>query len=330
MTKALTVSHAGAPLEPTRITRREPGPAEITVDVAYTGICHSDLHMARNDWGYSTYPTVLGHEVTGLVSAVGTDVTAHTIGDRVAVGMLLGSCGTCPSCRAGQEQYCTGGGGAPADAGGFSERIVVGQDFALSLPASLDMAAAAPLMCAGITMFSALREWGAGPGVRVAIAGLGGLGHLGVKLAAAMGAQVSVLSRSQAREQDARRFGATGYHTVPDAPAGAFDLIISTVSAVTDLAPMLTLLDVNGTLVMAGAPTTPLSVPVGPLITGRRRLAGTSIGSLREARAMLDFCTTHGITAEVEIIEADRMGTAFARLDAADVRYRLVLDAATL
>ncbi|MFG1609824.1 NAD(P)-dependent alcohol dehydrogenase [Actinoplanes sp. NPDC049265] len=330
MIKALSVLRAGAPLEPVRINRREPGPAEITVDVAYAGICHSDLHMARNDWGYSTYPTVLGHEVTGFVSAVGTKVTAHTIGDRVAVGMLLGSCGTCPSCRAGQEQYCTGGGGAPADAGGFSERMVVGQDFALSLPSTLDMAAAAPLMCAGITMFSALREWDAGPGVRVAIVGLGGLGHLGVKLAVAMGAQVSVLSRSQERERDARRFGATGFHTVPDAPAGAFDLIISTVSAVTDLAPMFTLLDVNGTLVMAGAPTTPLSVPVGPLITGRRRLAGTSIGSLREAREMLDFCATHGIAAEAEIINADQMGTAFARLDAADVRYRLVLDAASL
>jgi alcohol dehydrogenase (NADP+) len=330
MTKALSVSRAGGALEPVHISRRDPGPAEITIDVAYAGVCHSDLHLARNDWGYSTYPTVLGHEVTGVVSAVGTNVTAHAIDDRVAVGMLLSSCGTCPSCQARREQYCTGGGGAPADAGGFSERIVVGEDFALPLPPSLDMAAAAPLMCAGITMYSALREWGAGPGVRVAISGMGGLGHLGTKLAAAMGAQVSVLSRSRSREDDARRFGATGFHTVADAPAGGFDLIISTVSAVTDLAPMLALLDIDGTLVMAGAPTTPLSVPVGPLITGRRRLAGTSIGSLREAREMLDFCATHDITAEAEIIKADQMGTAFARLDAADVRYRLVLDAATL
>ena len=330
MVKALSVARAGGPLEAVRIPRREPGPADIVVDVAYAGVCHSDVHLARNDWGYSTYPMVLGHEVTGLVSAVGAEVTAHAVGDRVAAGMLLASCGTCPSCRAGREQYCTGGGGAPADAGGFSERIVIGQDFALSLPAGLDLAAAAPLMCAGVTMFSALREWGAGPGVRVAIAGLGGLGHLGVRLAAAMGARVSVLSRSPAREQDARRFGATGFHLLADAPANEFDLIISTVSAVTDLAPMLALLDVDGTLVMAGAPVTPLSVPVGPLITGRRRLAGTSIGSLREAREMLDFCAAHAITAEVEIIEADQMGTAFARLDAADTRYRLVLDTATL
>jgi uncharacterized zinc-type alcohol dehydrogenase-like protein len=330
MVKALSVAHAGAPLEPVRITRREPGPDEIAIDVAYAGVCHSDVHLARNDWGYSTYPVVLGHEVTGLVSAAGADVTAHAVGDRVAVGMLLGACRTCPNCRAGREQYCTGGGGAPADAGGFSQRIVTGQDFALALPPGLDLAAAAPLMCAGITMFSALREWGAGPGARVAIAGLGGLGHLGVKLAAAMGARVTVLSRSPAREQDARRFGATAFHTVGDAPTGAFDLIISTVSAVTDLAPMLALLDVDGTLVMAGAPTTPLSVPVGPLITGRRRLAGTSIGSLREAGELLAFCAAHAITAEVEIIKADQMGTAFARLDAADARYRLVLDAATL
>ncbi|MFI5843286.1 zinc-binding dehydrogenase [Catenuloplanes sp. NPDC051500] len=200
----------------------------------------------------------------------------------------------------------------------------------LPLPATLDLAGAAPLMCAGLTMFSALREWRAGPGTRVAIAGLGGLGHLGVKLAAAMGARVTVLSRDHAREADARRFGAAALHTVADAPRAALDLIISTVSAVTDQAPLLDLLDVDGTLVMAGAPPAPLSVPAGHLITWRRRVAGSSIGGLAESREMLDFCAAHGIEAETEIIHADQMGTAFARLDAADVRYRLVLDASTL
>src|SRR3954451_3241713 len=236
MVRALSVAYAGAPLRPTRITRREPGPTDVVIDVAYAGICRSDVHMARDDWGFSTFPMVPGHEITGVVSAVGADVTAHAVGDRVAAGMLLGACHGCANCWTGREQYCTGGGN-PADAGGFSERIVAHQDHVHPLPPGLDMAAAAPLMCAGITMYSALRQWNAGPGRRVAIVGMGGLGHLGVKLAAAMGAQVTVLSRSLPNEEDGRLFGATGFSTVSDAPGEAFDLIVSTVSAVTDMAP---------------------------------------------------------------------------------------------
>jgi alcohol dehydrogenase (NADP+) len=342
--KALSVPYASAPFGTVTIERRDLGAADVLIDIAYVGVCHSDLHFVRNDWGFSAYPMVPGHEITGVVSAAGQEVTRHAVGDRVAVGNLLDSCRACGNCRSGLQQYCRQGAigtynsvgrdGLPT-AGGYSQKIVVDQDFALRVPQALDMAAAAPLLCAGITMYSALRHWRAGPGTRVAIAGMGGLGHLGVKLAAAMGAEVSVLSRTLANEKDGRRFGAAHYYALNEEPApstlaGRFDLIISTVSVSTDTAPLLSMLDTDGTLVMAGAPAQPLSAPVGLLISGRRSLAGTSIGGIAETQQMLDFCAAHHISAEIEIIRADQVEHAFARLDAADVHYRLVIDASTL
>ncbi|MQY20578.1 NAD(P)-dependent alcohol dehydrogenase [Nocardia macrotermitis] len=343
LVKALSVADAGAPFRTTTIERRDLGATDVLIDIAYVGVCHSDVHFVRNDWGFSTYPMVPGHEITGVVAAVGTAVTRHAVGDPVAVGNLIDSCRECRNCRAGREQYCQRGSvgtynsvdrdGVPTS-GGYSQKIVVDQDFVLKLPPSLNIAAAAPLLCAGITMYSALRHWRVGPDSRVAIAGMGGLGHLGVKLAAAMGAQVSVISRTSANAWDAKRFGAVCHYALDDdttltALAGRFDLIISTVSATSDTAPLLNLLDTDGTLVMAGAPVEPLSAPVGLLIGGHRSLAGTSIGGIAETQEMLDFCAEHRITAEVEIIPATGIEQAFARLDAADVHYRLVIDAAT-
>ncbi|MFH8533798.1 NAD(P)-dependent alcohol dehydrogenase [Streptomyces tendae] len=329
MVRALSIAQAGAPLRPVEITRRDPGPTDVVIDVAYVGICHSDAYMARDDWGFSAFPMIPGHEVTGTVAAVGADVSAHTVGDRVAAGMLLEWCGDCRHCLAGREQYCVGS-GKPADAGGFSRRIVADQDAVHALPSRLDMAGAAPLMCAGITMYSALNHWLVGPGTNVGIVGLGGLGHLGVKLAAAMGARVTVLTRHPAKRHDALRFGATACTTADEAPLGAFDLIISTVPTATNMSPLLALLDVDGTVVMAGAPTQALAAPAGQLITGRRQLAGTSLGSVQETRDMLDFCAVHGITAETEIVTADQINTSFARLETSDVHYRLVLDVTTV
>ncbi|MCA2219181.1 NAD(P)-dependent alcohol dehydrogenase [Jidongwangia harbinensis] len=341
---ALSVAGPDARFATVVIERREPGPTDVVVDLGFVGVCHSDVHAARNDWGFSTYPLVPGHEMTGVVSGVGAQVTRYAVGDRVAVGNLLDSCRDCGNCARGLEQYCLRGAvgaynsvdrSGRATAGGFSQRIVVDQDFVLRLPAGMDPAAGAPLLCAGITMYSALREWRAGPGMRVAIAGMGGLGHVGVRIAAALGADVTVLSRTLANAADARRFGATQvYATTDGAPtttlAGTFDLIISTVSATSDTAPLLNLLTTDGTLVMAGAPVAPLTAPVGLLIGGRRRLAGTSIGGIAQTQEMLDFCAAHGIVADVEVIPADRIHEAYRRLDAGDVRYRFVLDVATL
>ncbi|GIJ43312.1 dehydrogenase [Virgisporangium aliadipatigenens] len=338
---AYSVEYAGAPLTPITLERRDPGRTELLVDVAYVGVCHSDVHFARDDWGISRFPMVPGHEITGVVAAVGPDVTRYVPGDRVGIGNLLDSCRTCANCRAGRQQYCLGGAvstynsidrtGTPT-AGGYSEKILVEQDYALRVPDALDLAAAAPLLCAGVTMYSALRHWNAGPGTRVAIAGLGGLGHLGVRFAAAMGAEVSVLSRTAAKAADSARFGAAHHYTTAEAAGlgGRFDLIVSTLSTAADTAPFLALLATDGTLVMAGAPAAPLTAPVGLLIGGRRSVAGTSIGGIGETQEMLDFCVAHGIAAEIEVIGADALDTAFGRLDAADVRYRLVLDATTL
>lgn len=337
--KAVSVAAPGAPFTTSVAERRDPGPADVLIDIAYAGVCHSDLHMARNDWGFSTYPLFPGHEITGVVAGVGSAVTRHAVGDRVAVGNLLSSCRTCPDCVAGREQYCRGGGvvgtAGAADRGGFSQKIVVDQDFVLRVPDGMDLAAGAPLLCAGITMYSALRHWRAGPGKRVAVAGLGGLGHLGVKIAAALGAEVTVLSRTPAKAGDSRRFGAAHHVALSDDAAvaglaGTFDLIISTLSGTSDTAPLLALLDTDGTLVMAGAPLEPLTAPVGLLIGGRRSVAGTSIGGIAETQEMLDFCAANGITAEVETITADQIHRVYDRLDAADVHYRLVLDTSTL
>ena len=341
---AYAAPSADAPLEPTTITRREVGPNDVLIEIAYAGICHSDIHTVNGDWGPQPYPLVPGHEIVGTVAEIGPEVTGHAVGDRVGVGCMVNSCGQCTTCRNGDEQYCAEGmvptyGGADRDGtitqGGYSTHVVVDAGFVLSVPASLDLAAAAPLLCAGITTYSPLRRWGAGPGRKVAVVGLGGLGHLAVKIAAAMGAEVTVLSQSLKKKEDELRLGAEHYYATSDPAtfeqlAGSFDLVLNTVSAVIDVDAYLSLLTVDGALVNVGAPAEPLSLNIFSLIGGRRAYAGSMIGGIAETQEMLDFCAEHGIVPETELISADRVNEAYERVLASDVRYRFVIDAATL
>ena len=341
---AYAAPSADAPLEPTTITRREVGPNDVLIEIAYAGICHSDIHTVNGDWGPQPYPLVPGHEIVGTVAEIGPEVTGHAVGDRVGVGCMVNSCGQCTNCRNGDEQYCAEGmvptyGGADRDGtitqGGYSTHVVVDAGFVLSVPESLDFAAAAPLLCAGITTYSPLRRWGAGPGRKVAVVGLGGLGHLAVKIAAAMGAEVTVLSQSLKKKEDGLRLGAEHYYATSDRAAfeqlaGSFDLVLNTVSAVIDVDAYLSLLTVDGALVNVGAPAEPLSLNVFSLIGGRRTYAGSMIGGIAETQEMLDFCAEHGIVPETELISADRVNEAYERVLASDVRYRFVIDAATL
>jgi uncharacterized zinc-type alcohol dehydrogenase-like protein len=335
---------AGQPLAPTTIERRDVGPNDVLIAIEFAGVCHSDIHTVNGDWGPQPFPVVPGHEIVGVVAEVGSDVTEHQVGDRVGVGCMVNSCGECANCRNGDEQYCLNGmvgtyAGTDRDGsttqGGYSTHVVVDADYVLSVPAGLDPAAAAPLLCAGITTYSPLRRWGAGPGKRVAVVGLGGLGHMAVKLAAAMGAEVTVLSQSLKKQEDGLRLGATHYHATSDPDtftqlAGRFDLIVNTVSAPIDVDAYLSLLAVDGTLVNVGAPAEPLSLNVMSLIGGRRSYAGSMIGGIAQTQEMLDFCAEHGIGAEIEVIAADRINDAYERVLASDVRYRFVIDTATL
>jgi uncharacterized zinc-type alcohol dehydrogenase-like protein len=341
---AYAAPSADAPLEPTTITRRAVGPNDVLIEIAYAGICHSDIHTVNGDWGPQPYPLVPGHEIVGTVAEIGPEVTGHAVGDRVGVGCMVNSCGQCTNCRNGDEQYCAEGmvptyGGADRDGtitqGGYSTHVVVDAGFVLSVPESLDFAAAAPLLCAGITTYSPLRRWNAGPGRKVAVVGLGGLGHLAVKIAAAMGAEVTVLSQSLKKKEDGLRLGAEHYYATSDPAtfeqlAGSFDLVLNTVSAVIDVDAYLSLLTVDGALVNVGAPAEPLSLNVFSLIGGRRTYAGSMIGGIAETQEMLDFCAEHGIVPETELISADRVNEAYERVLASDVRYRFVIDAATL
>ena len=335
---------AGEPLAPTTIERRDVGPNDVLIAIEYAGICHSDIHTVNGDWGPQPFPVVPGHEIVGVVAEVGSDVTEHQVGDRVGVGCMVNSCGECTNCRNGDEQYCLKGmvgtyaatdRDGTTTQGGYSTHVVVDAGYVLSVPDGLDPAATAPLLCAGITTYSPLRRWGAGPGKRVAIVGLGGLGHMGVKLAHAMGAEVTVLSQSLKKQEDGLRLGADAYFATSDPDtftelAGRFDLIVNTVSASIDVDAYLSLLAVDGTLVNVGAPAEPLSLNVMSLIGGRRAYAGSMIGGIAETQEMLDFCAEHGIGAEVEVIAADRVNDAYERVLASDVRYRFVIDAATL
>lgn len=343
-TSAFAAPAAGAPLGATTIQRREVGPRDVLIDIAYCGICHTDIHTVRGEWGERSYPLVPGHEISGVVAAVGAEVTRHQVGDTVGVGCMVSSCRECASCRAGQEQHCAKGavgtyGMVDADGtvtqGGYAGRIVVSEDFALRIPDGLDLAAAAPLLCAGVTMYSPLRRWGAGPGKKVAIIGLGGLGHLGVKLAAAMGAEVTVLSQTLKKREDGFRLGAAAYHATADpgtftALAGEFDLIINTVSAPVDVDACLSLLGTGGTLVGAGIPAEQLSLHAFSLVMGRKTLAGSLFGGIPETREMLEFCAAHNITADIEVIPAAGINEAYERVLASDVRYRFVIDTAAL
>ncbi len=333
-----------APLEKTTVERRELGPRDVLIDIAFAGICHSDIHTVRGDWGPQNYPLAPGHEITGTVAAVGSEVTKHAIGDRVGVGCLVNSCGECRNCLRGEEQFCQRGavftyGSTDRDGtitqGGYSQQVVVTESFVVRIPDSLALDAAAPLLCAGITTYSPLRHWNVGPGTRVAVVGLGGLGHMGVQIAHAMGAEVTVLSQTLSKKGDGLRLGADDYRATSDPDTfrslrSSFDVILNTVSAVIDMRSYLGLLDVGGTMVCVGAPGEPLPVQVMSLIGGRRSLAGSNIGGIRETQEMLDFCAEHGIVAEIEVIPASEINTAYERVLASDVRYRFVIDAATI
>ncbi len=326
--------------------RRDPRPDDVVIEVLFCGVCHTDLHFARNDWGGTEYPVVPGHEVIGQVLEVGAQVTRFKAGDRVGVGCLVDSCRTCAACGKGWEQYCESGStgtyngvdrqdGSPTY-GGYSEKIVVSQDFVLKMPGNLDLSRAAPLLCAGITMWSPLRHWQAGPGKRVAIVGLGGLGHMGLKLAKALGAEVTLFSRSTGKEDDARALGADRVVISTDkaqmaAVAGHFDLIIDTVPYEHDLNPYVRTLATGGTLVLVGY-LGPLNKPLNtsPMVVRRKSVAGSLIGGIAETQEMLDFCGRHGITADVEVIDMQGINEAYERMLASDVKYRFVIDIASL
>ena len=342
--KAWAAASATARLAATTIPRREPGATDVRIEILYCGVCHSDLHFARNDWGFTQYPAVPGHEIIGRVTAVGGGVTKFKAGDLVGVGCLVDSCRTCPDCRAGLEQFCNGmimtygsgdkhlGGGT---LGGYAEGIVVTEDFVLRIPASLDPAATAPLLCAGITTWSPLRRWKVGPGQKVGIVGLGGLGHMGVKFARAFGSHVVLFTTSPGKSADAQRLGAHEVVISKDeaqmaAHAGSFDFILNTVSAALDLTPYINLLKRDGNLVLVGAPDKPLSLAAFPMLFKRRSVSGSLIGGLPETQEMLDFCGRHGITSDIEMVRMDQINEAYERMLKSDVKYRFVIDMASL
>jgi len=331
-------------LIPTTIERRDVGPHDVLIEIKYAGICHSDIHTVRGDWGPQSYPLVPGHEIAGIVTEIGSAVTKHAVGDRVGVGCMVNSCGECANCQKGDEQYCLKGmtgtyGAVDRDGtvtqGGYSTHVVVTENFVVTIPEGIELDVAAPLLCAGITTYSPLRRWGAGPGKKVAVVGLGGLGHMAVKLAAAMGADVTVLSQSLKKQEDGLRLGANSYYATSDENtftelAGSFDLIINTVSASIDISSYLQLLSLDGALVNVGAPAEPLPVNAFALIGGRRSFAGSMIGGIPETQEMLNFCAEHGLGAEIEVIPADKINEAYERVLASDIRYRFVIDTATL
>ncbi len=333
-----------AKFQPFEFTRRDVGPGDILIDITHCGICHSDIHQAKAEWEPmipSIYPMVPGHEVVGRVSRVGSDVTKFEVGDAAGIGCFINSCGECAACTSGIEQYCIKGcamtyNGTEMDRetltyGGYSNQYVIDEKYALKVNAEGDLAGVAPLLCAGITTYSPLKKWGVGPGKKVAIAGLGGLGHMGVKIAAAMGAEVTVLSTSPAKEADARKLGAHKFINIKDAEAaksatGSFDLILDTISAQHDYNAYLALLGLNGVMVIVGVPTDPVPLNAFSLILGNKVLTGSMIGGIPETQEMLDFCADHNITADVEIITPDRIEEAYDRTVKSDVRYRFVVD----
>ena len=335
---------AKAPLERTTIERRDVREFDVLIDIHFAGICHSDIHQAREGWGEAIFPMVPGHEIAGVVSEVGSGVTKFKVGDRVGVGCMVDSCRECENCRAGLEQYCLKGNVGTYNAldkngeptyGGYSEKIVVDENFTVRIPDGLSLDVAAPLLCAGITTYSPLRHWNAGPGKKVAVIGLGGLGHMAVKIAHAMGAEVTVLSQSLRKKDDGLKLGADHYHATSDPETfkelrGTFDLIVSTVSAPMDFGALLSLLRTDGALVNVGAPEEPISLNLFSVIAGRKTLAGSGIGGIRETQEMLDFCAEHGIGAEIELITASEINEAYERVLSSDVRYRFVIDTATI
>jgi alcohol dehydrogenase (NADP+) len=341
---AFAAPAAGEPLELTTVERRSPLPADVVIDIAYAGICHSDIHQARDEWGEGVFPMVPGHEIAGYVSAVGTEVTGFKVGDRVGVGCFVDSCRECENCKDGEEQYCLKGmvatyNGQQYDGaetyGGYSTQIVVDENYVVRIPEGIELDVAAPLLCAGITLYSPLKHWNAGPGKKVAILGMGGLGHMGVKIAHALGAEVTVLSQTLSKQQDGLRLGADHYYATSD-PAtfteldNYFDLILNTVSVNLDMDAYLALLRLNGSLVNVGIPSDPDSYQTFSLAAGRRSLAGSSIGGIRETQEMLDFCAEQGLGSEIETISVLDVNDAYERVIKSDVRYRFVIDIKTL
>ncbi len=344
-TKAYATQSATTPLAPFEISRRTPGSDEVQIEILYCGVCHSDLHTARNEWGGTIYPCVPGHEIVGRVTAIGASVKNFKPGDLAGVGCMVDSCGRCSSCREGEEQYCENGftltynspDGDGITYGGYSQRIVVKESFVVRIKHDeKDLAAVAPLLCAGITTYSPLRHWEVGPGKKVGVVGLGGLGHMAVKLAATMGAEVVLFTTSENKIQDGKRLGAHEVCISKDPAQMAkhgnrLDFIINTVSAPHNLDNLLRLLKRDGTMTLVGAPATPHPSPtVFELIFKRRQIAGSLIGGIRETQEMLDFCAKHGVVSDIEIIPIDYINTAYERMLRSDVKYRFVIDLATL
>ncbi len=340
-TPAYAVADAKSPLAPWTITRRPPGPHDVQIEIRYCGVCHSDIHQARGEWGGGIFPMVPGHEIVGHVGAVGDAVTRFKVGDRVGVGCFVDSCRECAACKDGEEQFCSEGMTATYNSlergtrqptyGGYSTRIVVNQDYVLRVPDSIPLDRAAPLLCAGITTYSPLRTFGVKAGDKIAVVGLGGLGHMGVKIARAMGAHVTVLSTSPSKRDDALKLGADEFAATADPQtfknlAGRFDFILDTVSAPHDYNAYLGLLRRDGTMILVGLPDQPTPLSAGPLIMRRRRLAGSLIGGIRETQEMLDFCAEHGVASDIELIPIDKINEAYTRMIKGDVRYRFVID----
>lgn len=342
--QGLAALSAGAQLTPFSFDRRDLGSNDVALDIAYAGICHSDIHQVRQEWGPAIFPMVPGHEIAGVVTAIGGSVTKFEVGDLIGVGVFIDSCRTCSSCVAGLQQYCVEGmtgtyntverDGKTVAYGGYANNFVINEDYAVHIPANLSLAGVAPLLCAGITLYSPLKKWGAKTGMQVGVMGLGGLGHMGVKFAHAMGAEVTVFSHSPDKESDAKAMGADHFVVTRDPAAlkplyKKFDLILNTVSADLDINLYVDLLTLDGTLVVIGLPGNPYAVNAGSLLNGRRRIAGSMIGGIPEMQEMLDFCGEHSIVSDVEIIQADYADTAYARTVASDVKYRFVIDAST-
>lgn len=343
-TRSYAVMEAKKPLVPYEFNRRDLGAHDVALNIAYAGICHSDIHQAREEWGPAIFPMVPGHEIAGTVTSVGSSVTKFKVGDKIGVGVFVDSCRTCENCVQGLQQYCLEGmtgtynqlerDGKTVAMGGYSNYFVINEDYAVHIPENLPLEGVAPLLCAGITLYSPIKHWKVGPGKKVAVMGLGGLGHMGVKFAVAMGAEVTVLSHSPHKKDDALAMGAHHFVATNDdsvfaAHAKSFDVILNTVSAELDINKYISLLKLDGTLVVIGLPGKPYAVHVGSLLDGRRSIAGSMIGGIPQLQEMLNFCGEKSIVSDVEVIKADYINEAYERTVASDVKYRFVIDAST-
>ena len=343
--KAYAAQSADMPLAPYQLNRREPGPQDVEIEILYCGVCHSDIHTARNEWGGTKYPSVPGHEIVGKVTQIGNEVSKYKVGDTVGVGCFVDSCRECNNCKDDNEQYCENGNSQTYNAleqdkktityGGYSTHIVVTEHFVLRIPENLPLEKVAPLLCAGITTYSPIKHWGVKAGDKLAVVGLGGLGHMAVKIAASMGAEVTMLSRSPGKQKDAAALGAHHFALTTDEEsmarmANSFNFIIDTVSATHDYNEYLALLKTNGVMILLGAPPKPSEVQAVQLIFGRRSLVGSLVGGIKETQEMLDYCAEHNITSDVEVINIDQINEAYERTLSGDVHYRFVIDMASL